>query len=1041
MPVQLQLLGRFEAVVDGGVVPPSAWGRRHAAALVKALALAAGRRLHREQLLELVWPGVDPATAAPRLHKAAHYARRALGADALHTGNDMVWLDRTVEIDLDHFRVAAERAVRQDAENLAAAAIALYGGPLLPDDLFEPWTERTRDEARLLYLDCLRLARQWDAVLREEPADEPAHLALMRAMADKGDLRGALRQFQRMEQALQRELGAVPSAAAQRLRARLEGAVSGLHAPAALKRRPLVGRREVAGVLREHLTRAAQGHGGVVLVSGPPGVGKTAVLDLSLELAEQRGFRTGRGTASAVEGQWPYAPVLEVFSDIGRKHPALLDGLDDAYRRELERALGGRDVEWSGESSHQRLFVAAAELLRLAAAGHGLLFVVDDMQESDDASLRLLHYLARCALREPVLIVAAHRPTSESAFTEIVDSLLVRGAGTRVPLMPLGEPDTLRLLADHFPDLPAETARQIWTVSGGLPFAILEQARAYTANTPITVAALTAAARATLQRVALLGATFTADELVSCAQADDDRAYRHLEQALDALIIEPAGPGYRFRHPLVREALLRALPAHEEPAAHRAAAEALVQTNAPPGRVAWQFLKAGSPTRAVPYALRAVETAGALGAYRDGLALIDAVRAHAGPDELPTLLARRGDLLLALGDPGAVAAYQEAVAVTTGTQHRLVRARLARAASFTEDIDTARAALADLDLEGDAADSSILRAQGVVAYFSGDVDRAWEIASRARQLLQSADDPWHLVDLVGLQGLIAHQRGELFERFRLELRRTHGRQRLAEVLFDAHLCVAEFMLYGRMPYAEVIRDAEELRRSAEEAGALRGMAFATALIGEAALLMDDLDRAERELLDGIDLHREVAAPAGEAHGLQRLAEVKLARGDREAARQLLQKSLPLARWSATSPHLVQRIYGTMIAAADAPADARAVVDMAEATMGETDRCFLCGVMFALPASIACAEVGDLDTAHTYLAVGEASAARWEGTSWTAAAEEARAHLAAAEGRPSEAVESFQRADRLYSAAGHRRAAERCAAAAAASPRAPAPSLT
>ena len=866
-------------------------------------------------------------------------------------------------------------------------------------------------------------------MLREEPSDEQAHVALMRALADKGDVRGALRQYQRMEQALQCELGAVPSAEAQRLRVRLEGAVHGGGSPAAPKRPPLLGRRDVAGALRDHMARAAQGRGGVVLVSGPPGVGKTAVLDLAVDLAGQRGFRTGRGTASAVEGTWPYAPVLEAFSDIARKHPALLDGLDDAYRRELERALAGRDVEWSGESSHQRLFVAAVEMLRLAAAGHGLLFVVDDIHESDDASLRLLHYLARSAVREPVLVVAAHRPTSDAAFSEITESLLARGAGTRVPLAPLSEADTLQLLADNFPDMSADTARRIWTVSGGLPFAVLEQARAASTKARPAVAALPPPARATLQRVAMLGATFTADELIACAQGDEDQAYRHLEQALDALVVEPAGPGYRFRHPLVREALIQALAPHEEPAARRIAAEALAQTNGPPGRVARQFVNAGLPARALPYALRAVETAGALGAYRDALGLIQAVVPHAGAKELPTLLARRGDLLLALGDPGAVAAYQEALAVTSGTQQRLVRARLARAASFTEDMDTARAALAGLKLEGDGADTSILRAQGAVAFFSGDLDAAWEIAGRARQLLQSPDDPWHLVDLVGLQGLIAHQRGELFERFRLEMRRTSGRQRLAEVVFDAHLCVAEFMLYGRMPYAEVIRDAEELRRAATDAGALRGVAFATALIGEAALLMDDLERAERELLDAIDLHREVAAPAGESHGLQRLAEVRLAQGDREAARDLLQKALPLARWSATSPHLLQRIYGTMIVAANDPAEARAVVDMGAATMGETDRCFQCAVMFAVPAAIACADVGDLDAARAHLAVAQESAARWDGTSWTGAVEEALAHLAAAEGRPGDALERFLRADRLYAAAGHRRAAARCLAAA------------
>ena len=95
-----------------------------------------------------------------------------------------------------------------------------------------------------------------------------------------------------------------------------------------------------------------------------------------------------------------------------------------------------------------------------------------------------------------------------------------------------------------------------------------------------------------------------------------------------------------------------------------------------------------------------------------------------------------------------------------------------------------------------------------------------------------------------------------------------------------------------MPYAEVIAETEDLRRRAAQAGALRGVAFATALIGEAALLMGDLDRAERELLEAVDLHRDIDAPAGEAHSLQRLAEVRLAQGDREEAQRLLQRALP-----------------------------------------------------------------------------------------------------------------------------------------------------
>jgi DNA-binding SARP family transcriptional activator/tetratricopeptide (TPR) repeat protein len=1025
--INVALLGAFEVTVDGAAVPPEAWSRRHAASLVKVLALAPGRRLHREQVIDALWPGQSLDGAAPRLHKATHYARKALGegANALLSRNEMLALGEDVRVDAEEFRRLGERALLEDTADAAVAALAVHRGPLLPEDLYEPWAQDARDRVRILHLDLLRLAQRWEDVLREDPADEQAHIALMRSSADRGDIRGALRQFERMDHALRRELGTVPSAEAQQLRAQLERRAGSGSQP---QSRRLFGRRDVGNMVRERLDEAAGGRGGALLFAGPPGVGKSAVLDLAERMATGRGWRTGRGTASAVEGPWPYAPVLEALNDLCRKHHALLDGLDDVYRLEIERALSGRDVTWSGESGHQRLFVAAAELIRLAAAGHGLLIVVDDVHEADDASLRLLHYLSRCAMTEPVLIVLAHRPLGDQPLRGITESIVARGTGIRVELRPLSEGATRRLLADRFPDLPPETVDRIWAVSAGLAFTALELARSHVAGAPAVLSALPAPVLGTFQRLALLGSTFTTDELLAVSggsSADEEEAYRQLDVALRAMLVERAELGYRFRHALVREALLQTMSPSVEATALREVAEALAQTNAPPGRIAHQFLAAGLAARAVPYALRAVETAGALGAYRDGLSLIDAVRPHASPAELPRLLARRGDLLLALGDTEAVAAYQEAVAVTKGTEHRLVRARLARAASFAGDFDTARAAIAGLSLEGDAADASILRAQGHLAYFSGDLDSAWRIAGQARELLQSPDDPLHLVDLLTLQGLIAHNRGEWFERFRIELRRTQGKQRLVTALFDAHLCVAEYLLYGTVPYAEVIEETEDLRRRAAHAGALRGVAFATALIGEAALMMGDLERAERELLEAVDLHRDVDAPAGEAHCLQRLAEVRLAQGDRVEAQRLLQQALPVARWSAVASHLLQRIYGTMIAAAPDTATARAIVDLSEATMGETDRCRFCAVMLAAPATIACADVGDIVDARRHLAVAESSAALWEGSAWEAAVCEARAHVARAEGRMDEFAALLARAAQLFHAAGHHRDAVRC----------------
>jgi hypothetical protein len=208
---------------------------------------------------------------------------------------------------------------------------------------------------------------------------------------------------------------------------------------------------------------------------------------------------------------------------------------------------------------------------------------------------------------------------------------------------------------------------------------------------------------------------------------------------------------------------------------------------------------------------------------------------------------------------------------------------------------------------------------------------------------------------------------------------------------------------------------------------MRAVAFAVALAGEAALLGGDLPTARRELTEAASLHRDTAAPAGEAHALQRLAEVHLASGDREAALALLTAALPLARWSIVPGCLLPRIYGTRVAATADRHVAHAEVEQAVAAFGVHDRCPFCSIAFDVPAVRACAEVGDLPAARRHLAAAAQAAARWNSPGWDAAVLEARAALREAEGSPVDAGELRDRAVALFAASGQVLDARRCAA--------------
>jgi DNA-binding SARP family transcriptional activator len=705
MNVEIDLLGGFAVRVEGRPIPANEWRRRRAASLVKLLALAPRRTLHREQVIDALWPDTAVDDAGPRLHKAAHFARRTLGdSSALVLSGDTVSLfpGACVVIDVDEFERSGKQAIAaldRDPEEWAAAAAAAdrWAGELLPDDPYEEWLEVPRDRLRELHQELLRRSGRWNELAMADPADEQANLARARQLAHSGNRGAALRQLERLERALRRELGVSPGPAVASLRAEL--LASDAHETQRRPARVLFGRDAELRRIDRLIVAASAGEGRTLFVSGPAGIGKTAVLRWLDRRAEERGLCVGVGAAAALEGAWPYAPVLEALADLCRRYPALLDGLADEYRTEIEGALRGSSPEWAGESRHQRLFVSAAELLRLAASGGiapravlrrregtripspsddevgalqrrdprgasaasgaiklgasaasgaiklgasaasgaiklgGAVLIVDDAHDADEASLRLLHYLSRAAVGERILIVVAHRPWPLRPAMDAMRRSLI-GRGTSVPL-DLGQlPDEdIRQLASPAVGEDQVILERVVKLAGGNPFAAIELARTAASGDDrggpmgaLVLRGLGDAAISALTKVAVLGAEFNTDEYVAVAGVGEAQAYALLDEALVGGVIERMAAGYRFRHSLVRDALLDGLPPHRLLPLHRRAAEALRGLSASPARIGHQLLQAGDVGAAAPILLQAARTEAAIGAYRDALSLIDAVR-------------------------------------------------------------------------------------------------------------------------------------------------------------------------------------------------------------------------------------------------------------------------------------------------------------------------------------------------------------------------------------------------------------------------------
>src|SRR4051794_19623755 len=298
--VSLQLLGRFQARLDGREVPPAAFGGRKVRLLLRVLAVRRPDLVPHGALAEALWPDRLPVDPAANLGVLVNRARRALGdPGSIVTGTGGYALGGCDTAPAESLAAAARaRAAGDDhaaARRACTAALGLWGEPLA-EDTYAEWAREPRAQLFRVHVEMLeraaeaalarhdaRAAAGWAAeAVAAEPLRESATLLQARALAAAGDAAAALARLGELRSRLAGELGVDPSAAAERLQlALLRGELPvsarvATPAPArgaAFGELPFVGRDAELARLRE-----VTGAGGVAVLAGTAGMGKSRLL-------------------------------------------------------------------------------------------------------------------------------------------------------------------------------------------------------------------------------------------------------------------------------------------------------------------------------------------------------------------------------------------------------------------------------------------------------------------------------------------------------------------------------------------------------------------------------------------------------------------------------------------------------------------------------------------------------------------------------------------------------------------------------------------
>lgn len=464
-------------------------------------------------------------------------------------------------------------------------------------------------------------------------------------------------------------------------------------------RTPYVGRSEERSLLRQAVDRAATGAGGVALIAGEAGLGKTRLVDEVAAEAKARGMFVVRGQCHDMEGAPPYVPFVE----------AIEYGLTVTSRDVFRTAMGDAGPEIARfvpkvhlafpdlppplalptDQARHYMFESVCDFFERAAAIQPLLVVLEDLHWADESTTQLLASVARRAGRASLLVIGTYRDVDlgpKDPFTRGIEQLARLQAVSRITLKRLGAAEVaemLRALSGQAP--PERLVRLIYSETEGVPFFVEEVYRHLAEEQRLTDAEgkwlpqveigeievpetvrlvlgrridrISEVAQRILTTAACVGRTFTFEFLSALAQETEDDLLDALEEAERArLLIAESGrhPRFVFAHEQIRQTLLGRMSFVRRQRLHRRVADTIEALH--PGHLdeyvsdlAYHLAQAGARERAANY----LNQAGASAASR--LATPEALTLFARAVELAdsgstrrSALRARGELLLGL---------------------------------------------------------------------------------------------------------------------------------------------------------------------------------------------------------------------------------------------------------------------------------------------------------------------------------------------------------------------------------------------------------